>query len=231
MAKGRFISYLRVSTDRQGKSGLGLSAQRSAVETYLNGGEWQLVAEVVEVESGKRADRPKLAEAIALCKAHGAKLVIAKLDRLSRNASFLLNLKDAGVEFVAADMPEANRLTVGIMALVAEQEREAISQRTKAALAEAKKRGVQLGAYRDGEFVGRTGTAEDMAKARDAKAQQADQRAQELHYIIDRINAESEKPLSLSAMARRLNDDGIPTPSGKGKWQAVTVQRLLNRVG
>src|SRR6478672_7066864 len=143
---GKFVSYLRVSTKRQGDSGLGLEAQRAAVETWLNGGRWQLVEEHVEVESGKRDDnRPALAKAFDACRAFNAKLVIAKLDRLSRDAHFLLGLEKAGVEFVAVDMPHANRLTVGIMALVAEQEREAISQRTKAALNAAKARGTRLG--------------------------------------------------------------------------------------
>ena len=143
---GKFVSYLRVSTKRQGESGLGLEAQRAAVETWLNGGDWTLCEEHVEVESGKRDDnRPALAKAFDACRAFNAKLVIAKLDRLSRDAHFLLGLEKAGVEFVAVDMPHANRLTVGIMALVAEQEREAISQRTKAALAAAKARGTRLG--------------------------------------------------------------------------------------
>src|ERR687889_688275 len=119
MAEGRFVSYLRVSTDRQGRSGLGLEAQRKAVEDFLNGGRWKLIAEFVEVESGKRDDRPKLAEALALCRLHGATLVIAKLDRLSRDAHFLLGLQKAGVRFVAADMPEANEMVVSIMAVVA----------------------------------------------------------------------------------------------------------------
>src|ERR671911_796243 len=142
MAQGKFVAYYRVSTERQGRSGLGLEAQRKAVEDYLNGGRWQLLAEFVEVESGKREDRPKLAEALALCRLHGATLVIAKLDRLSRDAHFLLGLQKAGVDFVAADMPDANKMTVGIMALVAQHEREMISERTKAALAAAKARGV-----------------------------------------------------------------------------------------
>src|SRR6476620_4507750 len=141
MAEGRFIAYQRVSTAQQGRSGLGLEAQRQGVADYLDGGAWTLVAEYTEVESGKRADRPELAKALAACRAHRAVLVIAKLDRLSRNAAFLLNLRDAGVEFVAADMPDANRLTVGIMAMVAEDEADRISARTTAALAAAKARG------------------------------------------------------------------------------------------
>src|SRR4051794_30487704 len=169
--QGKFVSYLRVSTKRQGESGLGLEAQRHAVETWLNGGSWQLVEEHVEVESGKRDDnRPALARAFEACRAFNAKLVIAKLDRLSRDAHFLLGLQKAGVEFIATDMPHANRLTVGIMALVAEQEREAISARTKAALAAAKARGVVLGKPKgtevQGAQVGRTrGSAANAANA------------------------------------------------------------------
>src|SRR3954468_19453965 len=145
MSKGRYVSYLRVSTDRQGRSGLGLEAQRKAVADFLNGGRWDLIEEFVEVESGKRDDRPKLAEALALCRLHNATLVIAKLARLSRDAAFLLGLQKAGVRFVAADMPEANELVVGTMTVVAQAERKMISARTKAALAAAKARGVRLG--------------------------------------------------------------------------------------
>src|SRR5919205_517927 len=148
MATGTFVSYLRVSTARQGRSGLGLEAQRQAVTDFLNGGNWHLAAEVVEVESGKRNDRPKLAEALRLCRLHGAVLIIAKLDRLARNVAFISNLMESRVEFTAVDFPQANRLTVHILAAVAEHEREMISQRTKAALAAAKARGTQLGGHR-----------------------------------------------------------------------------------
>jgi len=141
----KFVAYYRVSTDKQGKSGLGLDAQRKAVMDFLNGGKWELAQEFVEVESGKRKDRPELEKAIALSRKLKARLVIAKLDRLARNAAFLLTLRDSGVDFVAADMPHADKLTIGIMAIFAEHERDMISKRTKEALAQAKIRGIKLG--------------------------------------------------------------------------------------
>jgi DNA invertase Pin-like site-specific DNA recombinase len=140
MAEGTFVAYYRISTERQGKSGLGLDAQRKAVEDFLNGGNWRIVAELKEIESGKHSDRPALAKAFQACRLRRAKLVIAKLDRLSRDAHFLLGLEKAEVDFVAADMPTANRLTVGIMAMVADEERRMISRRTKEALAATKAR-------------------------------------------------------------------------------------------
>src|SRR4028118_2088553 len=127
MAQGKFVWYLRVSTDKQGRSGLGLEAQRKAVEDFLNGGSWTLIAEFVEAESGSRDERPKLAEALTRCRLHGAVLVIAKLDRLSRDAHFLLGLQKANVKFVAADMPEANEMVVGIMAVVAQAAGKVVS--------------------------------------------------------------------------------------------------------
>src|SRR6202051_1034902 len=145
MANGKFVSYLRVSTAKQGVSGLGLEAQRATVESYLNGGKWTLVQELLEVESGKRNDRPALAEALRLCRKHKAVLVIAKLDRLARNVHFISGLMESGVEFIAADMPTANKLTVHIMAAFAEHEAAMISARTKAALQAAKARGTNLG--------------------------------------------------------------------------------------
>lgn len=145
MEQRKLIAYYRVATQRQGKSGLGLAAQRKAVSEYVCSSSARLLGEYTEVESGKINTRPGLSKALALCRVHRAILVIAKLDRLSRDAHFLLGLEKAGVDFIATDMPTANKLTVGIMALVAQQEREAISSRTKAALAAARERGVILG--------------------------------------------------------------------------------------
>lgn len=228
MSNARFVSYLRVSTDRQGRSGLGLEAQRKAVADYLNGGSWELVQEVIEIESGGNNDRPQLQAAIEKCRAYGAKLVVAKIDRLTRDAAFLLNLRDAGIDFVAADMPDANRLTVGIMALVAEQEREAISQRTKAALAAAKARGVQLGAYRDGQFVGRVGTRDDTQRATEGRRNRADAFAQGVQTALQ--DADPDGTASLSAIARCFNKQHVPTPSGDGQWTAAGVSRLKARL-
>jgi DNA invertase Pin-like site-specific DNA recombinase len=169
---GRFVAYYRVSTARQGKSGLGLEAQQQAVREHLNGGRWTLVGEFVEVESGKRADRPKLAEAIKACRLRGAKLVIAKLDRLARNVAFISNLMESGVEFEAVDFPQANRLTIHIMAAMAEHEAKMISDRTKAALAAAKRRGVKLGGDRGARL-----TAQARAAGRAALQAKAQERA------------------------------------------------------
>ena len=224
MVTGSFVSYLRVSTQKQGQSGLGLEAQRKAVSDYLNYGDWNVIEELVEIESGKNNRRPKLMEAIDLCKASGATLLVAKIDRLARDAAFLLNLKDAGIEFIAADMPEANRLTIGIMALVAEQEREIISKRTKDALAAAKAKGVQLGAYRDGKFVGRIGTTEDAKRASDARTALYRSRSVEKWPMLQKVDPEGT--LSLRSVADSLNLMNVPTVSGKGSWSANSVKRL-----
>jgi DNA invertase Pin-like site-specific DNA recombinase len=146
--RGKFVAYFRVSTDKQGKSGLGLDAQRKAVEDYLNGGTWSLIGEFTEVESGKRSDRPKLAEALKSCRLQNATLIIAKLDRLARNVAFISNLMESKVEFEAVDFPQANRLTIHIMAAIAEHGAKMISDRTRAALAAAKARGKRLGGFR-----------------------------------------------------------------------------------
>ena len=219
MTDGRFVSYFRVSTARQGRSGLGLDAQREAVAAYLNGGNWTVIADFVEVESGRKSDRPELAKAMDLCRLTGATLVIAKLDRLARDAHFLLGLQKAGVEFVACDMPTANRLTIGIMALVAEEEARAISARTKAALAAAKARGTKLGGWRGGPVVDGTLGAEAARKSADAFAA----------GVAPMLRQMQGEGLSLRQMAARFTDKGIKTPRG-GAWTAAAVRNALARV-
>jgi DNA invertase Pin-like site-specific DNA recombinase len=218
MAEGRFVAYYRVSTEKQGRSGLGLEAQRGAVEAFLNGGSWKLVAEFTEIESGKRADRPKLAEAVKAAKKHKATLVIAKLDRLSRNVAFIANLMEAGVDFVAVDMPHANKLTIHILSAVAEHEREMISQRTRAALAAAKSRGVRLG--------NRSNIKVAQDRSRAARMAQADQFASNILPVVLQIRAAGVK--TLNGIAEALNARGLRTPRG-GEWQAVQVKRIIER--
>lgn len=222
MATGNFVTYARVSTAKQGRSGLGLEAQHEAVERYLNGGRWKVVGEFVEVESGKRSDRPELAKAIAACRLYNARLIVAKLDRLSRDPGFLRDLERSGIDFVAADMPDANKLTVGIMALVAEQEREAISARTKAALQAAKARGQALGGFR-----GRTFTEADHEAAAAARKARGAVQAARLAPTLAELRAAGIA--SASGIAKALNAKGIPTSRG-GEWQAVQVQRVLARL-
>ena len=222
MANGKFVSYLRVSTARQGASGLGLEAQRAAVDGYLNGGDWTLVQEVLEVESGKRNDRPSLALALRLCRKHRATLVIAKLDRLARNVAFISNLMESGVEFVAVDMPQANRFVVHILAAVAEQEAEAISKRTKAALAAAKARGTKLG----GRRVSAERFAEIGAAARQVRTERAERSRAELLPTIAKIQAAGAT--TLRQIAAELNALEIPAARG-GEWSAVQVRRILGR--
>lgn len=223
MAQGKFIAYYRVSTARQGRSGLGLEAQQEAVRQYLNGGRWELLGEVVEIESGKRNDRPKLAEALRLCRVHGATLVIAKLDRLARNLHFISSLMEAGVDFVAVDLPLANRLTIQVLAAVAEHEAAAISARTKAALAAAQARGTKLGGLRPGGL----GTPAQQAVGRqravaNRKARVA-RRAEDMKFLLDEIRA---RGLSLRAAAAELDSKGIPAPRG-GAWTPMAVRRVL----
>jgi DNA invertase Pin-like site-specific DNA recombinase len=211
---------LRVSTERQGASGLGLEAQREAVTCYLNGGAWTLIAEVVEVESGKRNDRPKLAEAIRLCRLHGATLVVAKLDRLARNVAFVSALMESGIDFVAVDFPQANRLTIHIIAAVAEHEAAMISQRTKAALQAAKARGKKLGGFR-----GAVITEEARRASREAAQAKARARAADLMPVIEEIRECGVT--SLNGIADALTSKGIPTARGGAVWSAVQVSRVL----
>jgi DNA invertase Pin-like site-specific DNA recombinase len=221
MARGKFVAYYRVSTAKQGASGLGLEAQQEAVRSYLNGGRWAMVSEVTEIESGKRNDRPALAKALALCRVHGATLVIAKLDRLARNVNFISNLMEAGVEFTAVDFPQANRLTIHILAAVAEHEAVMISSRTKAALAAAKARGTRLG-----NPTSQIGTrAVEGAKASVVvRRSKAAKRSADLLPMIHDIQAGGAG--SLRQIAGALNTRGIPAPRG-GEWSAVQVRRVL----
>jgi len=213
----RFITYFRVSTARQGASGLGIEAQQAAVAAYVAQTGGQVLAAFTEVESGKNNARAQLAMAMERCRLTGAVLLIAKLDRLSRDAHFLLGLDKAGVEFVAADMPNANRLTVGIMALVAQQEREAISARTKAALAAAKARGTKLGGYRAG--------ARKVCPAEGLQARQDTARTfkASLRPLMTELASEG---LSLRQIAARLSEQGIRT-ARNGQWTAAAVSRVL----
>jgi DNA invertase Pin-like site-specific DNA recombinase len=223
MANGKFISYLRVSTQQQGKSGLGLEAQREAVAVFLNGGRWTLVEEVVEVESGKRSDRPELARALRLCRIHGAQLLVAKLDRLARNVHFVSGLKESGVKFVACDMPDANDLTVNVMASMAEHEAKAISQRTKAALAAYKQRP-------DAKPLGglRWDLASVSAQGRELGLQMRQKKAAkyagDVMPVIEDLKANGAA--SLRQIADGLNQRGITTARG-GEWSAVQVKRIL----
>ena len=224
MAIGRFVAYYRVSTARQGRSGLGLDAQRRAVTNYLNGGRWKLCAEFTEIESGKRSDRPELAKALAACRVHKATLVIAKLDRLARNVCFIANLMESGVDFVAVDMPAANRLTVHVLAAMAEYESAAISARTMAALAAAKARGVQLG----GDRGNLPAVAKKGAKASVAVRQrQATNRARDLAAIVQELRQGSRT--SLRQIAAGLNEREIPAPRG-GIWRVGQVAALVKRL-
>lgn len=225
-----FVAYARVSTQQQGRSGLGLEAQEAAIRAFLRPEDRLLAPIFVEVESGRRTDRPELAKAIARCRATGATLLIAKLDRLSRDAHFLLGLSKAGVEFVAADMPHANRLTVGIMALVAEEEARAISARTKAALAAAKARGVKLGAPKGTRPAATPESVRSGAKASaEARSMAADHRAHAVLPVVEELRAAGAS--SLHQLAAGLNERGIPTPRGNGAWTATAIRRVLLRAG
>ena len=216
-ATRRFVGYYRVSTDRQGQSGLGLDAQRKAITDYLNGGAWELVGKFTEVESGKKLQRPELTRAMDACRKHKARLVIAKLDRLSRNLAFIATLMELGVEFVAADMPFANKLTIHILAAVAEHEREAISERTKAALAAAKARGTRLG---------NPNPAYALKRMRAARRVEVERFAANVLPVIREIQAAGYD--SCNAIAGQLKARKIATARG-GRWTHMQVGQILAR--
>ncbi|TAK62301.1 recombinase family protein [Methylobacter sp.] len=219
MANGKFIAYYRVSTQKQGQSGLGLDAQKQAVLNHLNGGDWELLGDFVEVETGKGSDaldrRPQLKAAIDACKKQGATLIIAKLDRLARNVHFISGLLETGVDFVCADMPQANKVMLQMYSVMAEWERDQISVRTKAALAAAKARGVVLGAA----------GAANLKPNIEARQQTADNFAGKLKGVIDGMVA---RGLSQRGMIAELNQLGIKTARG-GAWSLVQLQRVMSR--
>lgn len=218
--EGRFVAYYRVSTQQQGRSGLGLEAQRAGVEAYLNGGKWTLLDEFTEVETGKGANaldrRPQLRAALELARKRKATLVIAKLDRLARNVHFVSGLIESGVDFVAADMPQANKVMIQMHAVMSEWERDAISKRTKDALAAAKARGVQLG---------RAGTA-NLQKVNDRKHAYAQEHAERLRKTLAGF---ASAGMPQREQVEQLNALGLKSPRG-GAWHLATLQRVLARV-
>jgi DNA invertase Pin-like site-specific DNA recombinase len=222
----QIVAYLRVSTARQGASGLGLEAQRAAVQGFAAAGGHMIVGELLEVESGSKADRPQLSAALATCRLHRATLVIAKLDRLARNVAFIANLMDGGVEFVACDMPHANRLTLHLLAAIAEHEREMISQRTKAALAAAKVRGVKLGNPNGAAHL-RAGSGAAAVKSVEARRLKARANDSAIAGMLADLTATGIA--SPTALARSLNERGIPGPAG-GTWSSARLRVTLSRL-
>jgi DNA invertase Pin-like site-specific DNA recombinase len=210
-----YVAYYRVSTDQQGKNGLGLDTQRQAVAGFV-AGRGTTIAEFTEIESGRKTERPQLAQALTMCRQQRATLVIARLDRLARNVAFIANLMESGVDFVAVDMPEANRLTLHILAAVAEHERDLISSRTKAALKAAKTRGVRLGNPNPHPAA---------QKAVQALKAQAAAYQDTVRPLLQQLQQEG---YTLAATARELNRRGVPTARG-GHWYASTVKNILQQ--
>lgn len=215
---GKFVTYYRVSTDKQGKSKLGLEAQQATILQYLNGGSHEVLGEFIEVETGKGSNalskRPELSKAIELCKKTKAKLLISKLDRLSRNVHFITSLMEAKVKFVCADMPEANELTIHLLSAVAQYERELISKRTKDALQALKARGVKLG---------NPNLHIDNTK----RINEAQSFAESLRPTIKGYQLQG---MTQRQMVGALNQSGVKTPSGKGEWSLVQAQRVIKRL-
>lgn len=220
-----FVSYLRVSTDRQGRSGLGLEAQQAAIAAFLQPADKLLTPPFIEIESGKNNDRPQLRMALDMCRRTGATLLIARLDRLARNVAFISSLMEQGVPFVACDMPTATPFMLHVYAAVAEEEARAISKRTKAALAAAKARGVKLGGDRGYRPV----AAPDGRLGGDAVRREADHAAHRVSAAIEAIRAVEGGDISLQALARALTEAGVATPRG-GAWTATGVRRVLARL-
>lgn len=225
--EGRFVAYYRVSTTKQGISGLGLDAQKQTVAEFLNGGSWDLIAEFMEIESGRRADRPELEKAIAHCRLMGATLIVANVSRLTRSPDFMARMVEAGVEVRFCDLPQiegpAGRFMLRQMLAVAELEAGMISERTRKALAAAKARGVKLG----GDRGNIADIAEQGAEAsRAVRAAKANQRAADIAPVIAEIRDSGST--SLRAIAAELNARGIRTARGK-PWSATQVARVIER--
>lgn len=212
----KFVAYYRVSTVRQGASGLGLDAQQATVQAFAK--DALILREFVEVESGKQNQRPQLLAAIAQAKTAGATLLIAKLDRLSRNAGFIFALRDSGVDFTCCDIPDANSLTVGIFAVLAQHERETISKRTKDALQVKKARGAQLGSPAN--------LTEAARRKSIAVRQQKRQALLATRYALSLITVLHSQGQSYSSIARQLNTAGFLTAQGKA-YSHTQVSRLL----
>lgn len=218
----KLIAYHRVSTTKQGQSGLGLDSQKEIVREYAKRTNGNIIGSFTEVESGSKDNRPELQTALRECRLKGATLVIAKLDRLSRNRNFLLMMDDSSINFVCCDMPEANKLTIGLMACMADYERQLISERTKAALAQAKKRGVKLGNPKLNQ-VRNT----DTSKAVKAAAAKTKKINIELKQVVEEFKETAKENLSLRKIAQLLNDAGYRTVRG-GQFRATTVNRILS---
>lgn len=220
---GKFVAYYRVSTDRQGASGLGLEAQRDAIHRYLNGGRWSVIGEFTEIESGTRkrlAKRPMLEDAIKLCKKEKATLIVAKLDRLARDVQFISELLNSQIRFICADAPEADRTFLQMMSVFAEYEGRRIGERTKAALQQLKKQGKKLGSPKP-EVGSKAGTAVLVAQA-DAYAERV---GPVVRDIIRKTGANT-----LRDIANKLQEKGVLTPRGNAEWRPSQVSNLLKRV-
>lgn len=211
------VAYYRVSTTKQGQSGFGLAAQRASITSYATTHGLTITQEVTEIESGRKKDRPQLAAALELCKRSGARLLIAKLDRLARNVAFISALMESGVDFVAVDMPEADKLTLHVMAAVAEREAELISARTKAALAARKARGLSLG----------TNNLTPERRALGPQKQRETAR-QEMRQPAAFAQSLRKQGTALRGIAATLNAAGFTTRKGR-QWTATQVKRMLDR--
>ncbi|MDB5346818.1 MAG: hin 4 [Schlesneria sp.] len=224
------IAYYRVSTAKQGRSGLGLDGQQAAIGAFVAQRGCQLLASYQEVESGKKSDRPQLARALAHAKRSKSTLVVAKLDRLARNVAFLSRLMESGVDFIAIDLEHANRLTIHILSAVAEGEAKAISDRTRAALQVAKARGTKLGSARPGHWDGREDArTAGLVKARSAAALKISSAAREAYSdLVPSMQQRRASGATLQQIADFLNTEGHTTRRG-AQWNANAVKRVIDR--